>query len=37
VSQAIYENVNAALAGQMSPQEALEKAQSDLEKALATF
>jgi multiple sugar transport system substrate-binding protein len=37
VSQAIYENVNAALAGEMSPQEALEKAQSDMEQALATF
>jgi multiple sugar transport system substrate-binding protein len=37
VSQAIYENVNAALSGQASPQEALEQAQSDLEQALATF
>jgi multiple sugar transport system substrate-binding protein len=37
VSQAIYENVNAALAGQATPQEALEQAQSDLEQALATF
>jgi multiple sugar transport system substrate-binding protein len=37
VSQAIYENVNAALAGQSTPQEALENAQRDLEQALATF
>jgi multiple sugar transport system substrate-binding protein len=37
VSQAIYENVNAALAGEASPQEALENAQRDLEQALATF
>jgi multiple sugar transport system substrate-binding protein len=37
VSQAIYENVNAALSGQAEPQEALEKAQRDLEQALATF
>jgi multiple sugar transport system substrate-binding protein len=37
VSQAIFENVNAALAGEMSPQEALETAQRDLEQALATF
>jgi multiple sugar transport system substrate-binding protein len=37
VSQAIYENVSAALSGQATPQEALENAQSDLEQALATF
>jgi trehalose/maltose transport system substrate-binding protein len=37
VSQAIYENVNAALSGQMEPQEALETAQRDMEQALATF
>jgi trehalose/maltose transport system substrate-binding protein len=37
VSQAIYENVNAALAGEKSPQQALEDAQSDMEQALATF
>jgi multiple sugar transport system substrate-binding protein len=37
ISQAIYENVNAALAGQMSPEEALQKAQSDMEQALQTF
>ena len=37
VSQAIYKNVNAALAGQATPQEALEKAQTDMQKALETF
>ena len=37
VSQAIYKNVNAALSGQVSPQQALQKAQGDLEKALSTF
>ncbi len=37
VSQAIYENVNAALSGQIEPQAALEKADADLNKALATF
>lgn len=37
ISQAIYENVNAALAGQATPQEALEKAQTDMEQALETF
>jgi multiple sugar transport system substrate-binding protein len=37
VSQAIYENVNAALSGSASPQEALENAQRDMEEALATF
>jgi multiple sugar transport system substrate-binding protein len=37
VSQAIYENVNRALSGEASPQEALENAQRDLEQALATF
>jgi multiple sugar transport system substrate-binding protein len=37
ISQAIYENVNAALSGQASPQEALEAAQSDMEAALETF
>jgi multiple sugar transport system substrate-binding protein len=37
VSQAIYENVNAALSGQAEPKEALENAQRDLEQALATF
>jgi multiple sugar transport system substrate-binding protein len=37
ISQAIYKNVNAALAGQMSPADAMKQAQSDIEKALATF
>jgi multiple sugar transport system substrate-binding protein len=37
VSQAIYENINAALSGQATPQEALENAQRDMEEALATF
>jgi multiple sugar transport system substrate-binding protein len=37
ISQAIYKNVNAALSGQMSPEEALKKAQSDMEQALQTF
>lgn len=37
VSQAIYENVNAALAGQVSPQEALQNAERDMQQALETF
>ncbi len=37
VSQAIYKNVNAALAGQMDPQAALKKAQTEIDKALSTF
>ena len=37
ISQAIYENVNAALAGQTSPEDALKKAQSDMQAALETF
>ena len=37
VSQAIYKNVNAALAGQMESKAALEKAQTEIDKALATF
>jgi multiple sugar transport system substrate-binding protein len=37
VSQAIYENINAALAGQMTPQEALETAERDMQQALETF
>ena len=37
ISQAIYKNVNQALAGQMSPEDAMKNAQSDIEKALATF
>ena len=37
ISQAIYKNVNAALSGSMSPQDALKKAQDDMNKALQTF
>src|SRR5215210_5290228 len=37
ISQAIYKNVNAALGGQQSPQDAMKQAQADIEKALATF
>jgi multiple sugar transport system substrate-binding protein len=37
ISQAIYKNVNAALAGQVSPEDAMKAAQSDIEKALASF
>jgi multiple sugar transport system substrate-binding protein len=37
ISQAIYKNVNAALSGQMSPQDALKKADSAINQALKTF
>jgi multiple sugar transport system substrate-binding protein len=37
ISQAIYKNVNAALAGQTDPQAAIEKAQGEIEQALQTF
>ena len=37
VSQAIYKNVNEALTGNMSPEDALKKGQSEMEQALATF
>jgi multiple sugar transport system substrate-binding protein len=37
ISQAIYKNVNAALSGQTSPEDALKTGQSEMEKALATF
>jgi trehalose/maltose transport system substrate-binding protein len=37
ISQAIYKNVNAALAGQISAEDAMKQAQSDIEKALQTF
>jgi multiple sugar transport system substrate-binding protein len=37
ISQAIYKNVNAALSGQMSPQDALKKADSQINSALSTF
>jgi multiple sugar transport system substrate-binding protein len=37
ISQAIYKNVNAALAGETTPQDAMKQAQADIEKALQTF
>ncbi len=37
VSQAIYKNVNEALAGRVSPEDALKNAESEMNKALATF
>ena len=37
ISQSIYKNVNQALSGAAEPKAALEKAQSDMDKALATF
>jgi multiple sugar transport system substrate-binding protein len=37
ISQAIYKNVNSALSGQTSPEDALKTGQSEMEKALATF
>jgi multiple sugar transport system substrate-binding protein len=37
ISQAIYENVNEALAGRTSPEEALKTAQSQMQSALETF
>jgi multiple sugar transport system substrate-binding protein len=37
ISQAIYRNVNAALSGQTSAENAMKQAQADIEKALATF
>jgi multiple sugar transport system substrate-binding protein len=37
ISQAIYKNVNQALAGRMSPQDALKTADDQINKALATF
>jgi multiple sugar transport system substrate-binding protein len=37
ISSAIYKNVNAALSGQMSPQDALKKADSQINQALQTF
>ena len=35
--EAIYKNVNAALSGEVSPEEALKTGQSQMEQALATF
>jgi multiple sugar transport system substrate-binding protein len=37
ISQSIYKNVNQALAGQQSAEDAMKQAQADIEKALATF
>jgi len=37
ISQAIYKNVNNALAGRVSPQDALKKADSQISSALSTF
>jgi multiple sugar transport system substrate-binding protein len=37
ISEAIYKNVNAALSGSASPQDALKKADSQINNALATF
>jgi multiple sugar transport system substrate-binding protein len=37
ISQAIYKNVHAALAGQASPEGALKTAQAQIERALASF
>jgi multiple sugar transport system substrate-binding protein len=37
ISQAIYKNVNMALSGQTSAEDAMKKAQADIEKALASF
>jgi multiple sugar transport system substrate-binding protein len=37
VSQAIYKNVNEALAGRVSPEDALKTAQEQMDQALATF
>jgi len=37
ISQAIFKNVNNALSGSADPKAALEKAQEDMDKALATF
>jgi multiple sugar transport system substrate-binding protein len=37
ISQAIYKNVNEALSGKTSPEDALKQAQSEMEQALETF
>ena len=37
ISQAIYKNVNRALSGQSSPEDAMKQAQSDIDNALSTF
>ncbi len=37
ISEAIYENVNGALAGRQSPEQAMQRAQTQIEQALETF
>ena len=37
ISEAIFKNVNAALSGSTSPQDALKAADDQINKALATF
>jgi multiple sugar transport system substrate-binding protein len=37
ISEAIYKNVNEALSGAVSPEDAIKQGQADMEKALATF
>ena len=37
ISEAVFKNVNAALGGQQSPEDALRKGQQEIEKALAAF
>jgi multiple sugar transport system substrate-binding protein len=37
ISQAVFENVNRAVGGQQSPEDALKKGQEQIEKALASF
>jgi multiple sugar transport system substrate-binding protein len=37
ISEAIFKNVNAALSGSTTPEDALKQADSDINQALATF
>ena len=37
ISQAIYKNVNSALAGRVTPEEAMKEAESQMEKAVSSF
>ena len=37
ISEAIFKNVNAALSGSTSPEDALKQADTDINNALATF
>jgi multiple sugar transport system substrate-binding protein len=37
ISQAIYENVNSALSGKVSPADAMKKADDQINQALKTF